>query len=517
MKQSITLCVIIYLFLFACSGEIPGNAVLQDRQVVLYPDYTNTVIPWNIAPMNFNIREEADGYLTVLYSSKGQKHLVSGKKVQFPMKHWKKLLEENKGDTLCLDVYLKKDRQWLKFPVIKNRIAPEAIDPYIAYRLIEPSYVTYEKLSIRQRELNGFEEKVIFSNQPLAGKGDRQGQCINCHSFRNYNRTGDMQFHVREQFGGTVIVSGDSVKKVNLKTEHTLSAGVYPSWHPVKNLIAYSTNITGQNFHTLDRQKVEVMDAESDLILYDIDKNEVSIIAGDTAQLETFPAWSNDGKYLYYASASCPDGIGRADKQLYSQRYMDFHYNICRKTFNPETQEFAATDTVFDASAYGKSATFPRESPDGRYLLFTMGDYGNFHIWHKSSDLYLLDMETRTLTDLKEVNSPEVESYHSWSSNGRWIIFSSRRDDGSYTRLYIAYFKDGEAFKPFVLPQRNPDFYGELFLSYNIPEFMTEAVTVPATALAKAIKKEAKPALFNGKQKTRQTKPDSSDNENFYE
>jgi hypothetical protein len=515
--KSPSICAFVALgCLLSCSENIPDNAVLLNTNVVVYPDYTNLSLPCNIAPLNFKIVEEADKYLAVTYAAKGEKIIVPDKKVQYSVKQWKKLLDANKGDTLFTDIYLKKDKQWLKYPTIKNYIAPEAIDRYLSYRLIEPSYVTYEQLTINQRDLTEFEEKIIFSNQPLSGRGDNQGQCINCHSFRKYNQNGDMQFHVRQYLGGTVIVQGDSVKKVHLKTEHTLSAGVYPSWHPTLNLIAYSINNTGQNFHTLDHEKVEVMDTESDLILYDIDKNEVSMIANDPAQLETFPSWSADGKYLYYVSAAYPEGLNKDSRELYLQ-YDKFHYNIYRKAFNSETREFFRTDTIFEASEYGKSATFPRESPDGRYLLFTLGDYGNFHIWHKSADLYLMDLETQTVRALSEVNSPDAESYHSWSSNGRWMIFSSRRDDGSYTRPYIAYFKNGKSSKPFILPQHDPDFYTAFFKSYNIPEFMTEEVKISPQKLANTIKKDAQKVIFNNRQKSQvlETKPKESGN--FYE
>jgi dipeptidyl aminopeptidase/acylaminoacyl peptidase len=197
-------------------------------------------------------------------------------------------------------------------------------------------------------------------------------------------------------------------------------------------------------------------------------------------------------------------------------KYEDFHYNIYRKTFDIKSHQFTATDTLFDAAAYKKSATFPRESPDGKYLLFTLGNFGNFHIWHKSSDLYLLNLETGAIDPLKMLNSPDVESYHSWSSNGRWIIFSSRRDDGSYTRPYIAYFKDGKASKPFILPQHDPDFYGNFFKSYNIPEFMVAPVTVSERKLANAIKKEATKAQFNNNENNPTAKQQGDEKDNFY-
>ena len=89
------------------------------------------------------------------------------------------------------------------------------------------------------------------------------------------------------------------------------------------------------------------------------------------------------------------------------------------------------------------------------------------------------------------MNSPDVESYHSWSSNGRWIIFSSRRDDGSYTRLYIAYFdRNGKARKPFRLPQATPDYDDNRMKSYNIPEFMARPVSISKKELEDAIQGE---------------------------
>jgi dipeptidyl aminopeptidase/acylaminoacyl peptidase len=185
--------------------------------------------------------------------------------------------------------------------------------------------------------------------------------------------------------------------------------------------------------------------------------------------------------------------------------------------FDTETYEFTSTDTVFKASDYGRSATFPRISPDGRYLLFTLGSYGNFHIWHKNSDLYLLDMEKKTVSAMSELNSSSVESYHSWSSNGRWIVFSSRRDDGSYTRPYIAYFNGGMASKPFILPQKDPLFYDTFFKSYNIPEFMTEPVRISRRKLVHAINREAKQATFNQQGKESFLQPVREEQQNFYD
>ena len=296
------------------------------------------------------------------------------------------------------------------------------------------------------------------------------------------------------------LLSQSRAKRNNLKTDSTISAGVYPAWHPTHNFIAYSINDTGQSFHTKKNNKIEVQDLKSDLILYDIDQNEVSFIEHDTLEWEVFPAWAPDGKTLYYCSAHMEiQDFSQREREIID-RYKEFQYNIYRKPFDPETKTFGPSELVLDAKAMNKSATFPRVSPDGRYLLFAMGEYGCFHIWHKDADLYLLDLEKMELRNIKEVNSPDVESYHAWSSNGRWMLFTSRRDDGGYTHLYIAYFdKRGKAHKPFILPQRDPYFYNDYYKSYNVPEFMVEPVTITPQEFARYLDTDAQSVNFGGK------------------
>lgn len=482
-----------FLLLFSCTLNVPQEAEAVAKPPTLYPDYGGITIPYNIAPLNFCIEEDGDAFVSVVRSRKGEPLGAEGRKVQWNFKRWKKLLEENKGDTLFVDIYVKRAGKWLRYETLKNVVAPEEIDPYLSYRLIEPSYVFYENMSLNQRNLTNFEERVLFNNgRPVE---EERGKCVNCHAYQNYNREGNMQFHIRGYKGGTLIATPAGVKKVHMKCAGNPADGVYPAWHPSKPLIAYSTNKTRQHFHSKDLQKVEVIDLASGLMLYDVERNEVRSICDAPDELETFPAWSPDGNYLYYVSARYPDGEVLSGDSLFS-RYKEVRYDIYRKAFDAGSLAFTTTDTVFRASELHRSATFPRISPDGNYLLFTLGDYGTFHIWHKSSDLYLMDLQTQAVRPLTKANSEEVESYHSWSSNGAWIVFSSRRDDGSYTRPYICYFKNGQEGKPFIVPQASPDYYLSLFKSFNVPEFMVKPVDVSRKAWAEAAESRASQATY---------------------
>ena len=485
-----TLCL-----LASCTAKVPGHYTEVDKTPDIYPNYKSITIPYNIAPLNFVYTMEGDAFVTELQGD-GQALVTKGKEARWDIKEWHQFIEANKGKKIKINTYAKTAEGWVKYRTVMWTVAEEAIDPYISYRIIAPSYVTYEELSIRQRNLANFDESMIYNN--MLQCTDEDGQCINCHSYKNY-KTDNMQFHVRQHKGGTMLVTDGEVKKINLKTDSTISAGVYPAWHPTHNLIAYSINDTGQSFHTKNSNKIEVQDLKSDLILYDIDRNEVSFIEHDTLEWEVFPAWAPDGKMLYYNSAhyEIQNHAGREREII--DNYKSFHYNIYRKPFDPETKTFGPSELVLDADSLGKSATLPRISPDGRYLLFGMAEYGCFHIWHKDADLYLIDLKTNQLRNLREINSKDVESYHSWSSNGRWILFTSRRDDGGYTRLYIAYFdKSGRAHKPFILPQKDPYFYNDYYKSYNVPEYMIEPVTITPQEFARHIEQPVQSAVFKG-------------------
>ena len=473
---------------FSCQSSIPESFAGSSREAEIWPDYKDVTIPCNIAPLNFDIKDTAMRYLTVVSGDKGPSFEIEGRKIRIGLGRWRKLLEDNKGGKIHFKILEKSSSEgsWEELPEITVNIAEETVDGFVAYRLIAPTYGMAGGMSIIQRNLASFKEKEVFNNMM---DYDRDGgQCVNCHSFQAYG-TDRFQFHVRQKDGGTVILDNGKIRKTNLKRDGILSAGVYPSWHPTDNLIAYSVNSTYQNFFSTGGHKTEVIDNGSDLILYDVATDSVTPILNDSLQMETFPYWAPDGKTLFFCQASL-EGIGKSSGGRITNDYDKVHYNIMRIGFDPSSRKFSQPELVFDAASLGCSATFPRLSPDGRHLLFTMGDFGNFHIWHKESDLYMMDYPGGSIRRLENVNSSDTESYHSWSSDGRWIIFSSRREDGLYTRLYLAYFdKEGKAHKPFIIPRKDPSDYKDLYKSYNIPEFTRDPVRQGPKQFLKVVRK----------------------------
>ena len=488
------------LLLSSCVNhpDVPSSSKETKSLPAIFPDYCDVTVPCNIAPLNFMLpADEYEACVARLSTPDGQQQTYgSGVKVQIPEEEWHAMLDASKGKSIKVEVWGQKEGEWLSFTPFEIHVAAEPIDEYLSYRLIEPSYVAWTFMEIDQRNLTSFEETQIFNNE-ITMNDKTIGQCINCHSYQNY-KTDNMLFHVRLSNPGTVIVNDGKVSRVNLKRDYTISGGVYPAWHPTAKLIAFSTNKTRQAFHTANPNKIEVYDLASDMILYDVETDSVSVVSADSTLLEVYPTWSPDGKYLYYCkSVPLPEEMQGQDIRT---TYAKIQYNLYRRSFDLATHGFGEEELVYDAASSDKSVTLPRLSPDGRYLLFALGQYGCFHSRHHDADIVCIPMEqytgtglnaeTATPVDLTLVNSAGYsDSYPSWSSNGHWIMLASRRDDDNYSRVYFAYFNNGKVGKAFLLPQEDPELHVTLLKSYNRPEFMVEPVKISVEEFSRVFDK----------------------------
>jgi len=468
------------LFTLSCSKHpsLPSSYIQTDEELTIYPDYKGVTVPPNIAPLNFMVDSVEDVVANIaIADGQGSKNYGGeANKVQIDEREWHEMLASARGKSLSVTVYTKSEGKWKAYKPFAINVAEEEIDPYISYRVLPPTFVGFDELAIRQRNLTNFEETDIYNNRQISQ--GLEGQCINCHSYQNYG-TSNMMFHMRLQKPGTMIVSDGELIFVNLKADGMISAAAYNSWHPSLPIIAFSTDHTMQSFHTRDVTKVEVMESASDLVIYDVKQNRVQIVLNDSCDFELFPSWSPDGKWLYYCSARYEYMGGFEDTTELLEQYRKLQYNLYRLSFDAETMTFGEPELVYDAVSKNRSAVQPRVSQDGRYVLFAEGPWGLFHIWHPSAEIHILDLQTGKLLNTQTINSSLPESYPSFSSNDRWILFESRRDDGNYTRNFFAYFdKKGRLHKPFEVPAADPEYFRLLLRSWSRPEFMKEPVRI---------------------------------------
>jgi hypothetical protein len=182
--------------LAACTPGGWQDASPAAEAPALYPDYTDIVIPCNIAPLNFNVLNPADACVAVLSGPDG-KLVLRGPEIRIPEKAWRRLTASARGSALQGTVYVRRDGKWLRLPDFRMEVSADDIDPYVTYRLIEPGYSSYGNLVLRQRDLTSFRERDLYNNQLISGRVEQQ--CINCHSFQNYG-TDNFQFHARRPF-----------------------------------------------------------------------------------------------------------------------------------------------------------------------------------------------------------------------------------------------------------------------------------------------------------------------------
>jgi len=474
------------LFIIILRTGVPSNFKNSTTPAAIFPDYTNISIPVNMAPLNFKINDGASKTIAVFSNGEMKFNVKSdNSKIEIPISKWKKLLKKSAGKSISINIYSKTaGTQWVKYPTISNRVEVDEIDNYMVFRSISAGYILWEKMGIYQRNLTNFDQSPILLNS------ETNENCMSCHTFCK-NDPSKMVLHLRSKPGGTLISNNGEIKLVDLKTNYTMSAGVYPSWHPDGKKIAFSVNLIKQKFHSADKKEINVYDIASDIIVYDIEKNIVTTSPKlSTGSLENLPVWSPDGEYLYYISAPKFDKTAPAS---------DAMYDLLRIKYNTATGQWGNVDTLLSTKNTGKSISFPEISPDGKHLVFCMADYGYFTIFHQSSDLYIMNLDNFSYSKLA-VNSESIESFHSWSSNGKWLSFVSKRLDGLYSQVYFSQIDEkGNASKPFILPQKDPDFYSTYALNYNRPEFIKDKVSVESYKLAEKAFSKAIKAQFDPK------------------
>jgi len=472
-------------------GRTPDvtRATVLDRPPRIDPDYTSIVIPANIAPLNFRINEDGRDYVVRISSdttSPLELHCPDGT-CRIGVKAWRNMLRSNRGGQLYYDVYARReDGTWVEFQQITNTVAKEPIDSYIVYRLLLPNKLLSTVKGIFQRNLETYERS------PLVTLRDGTFTCFNCHTFHDHNPDRFL-FHVRGKHPGMMLVMDGKARKVNTKQLPMFRPLAYASWHPDGVHVAATLNqFLGHTPASEELYYFEAVEKRGDLVVYDSENNTISTTKEvfENEYIETHPCWSPDGRYIYFVRC-------RDKPMLVPEDVTAFRFDLMRISYDTATDTWGSPEMVMAYSSLGTSCAFPRPSPCGRYILHILADRTTYPIHQRSSDVYMLDLESKEYRRLDDVNSDLSESYPRWSSNGRWFSFVSNRRDGMSALPYFAYFDtQGQTHKAFVIPEEDPAYYDTFIDTYNVVEMVKSKVDVAPFKLARAMQGPAEEAVF---------------------
>jgi len=219
------------------------------------------------------------------------------------------------------------------------------------------------------------------------------------------------------------------------------------------------------------------------LVVYDTVTGTYTPLRGadDPEYVQSNPTWSPDGKSIVFARTKVyqKGGVADAKKILLDQNDVPefiedkepFKFDLYRVPFNEGRGGKA--EPIEGASHNGMSNFFAKFSPDGKWIVFCKAE--NYMLLMPDSELYIIPAEGGEARRLR-ANTPLMNSWHSFSSNGRWLVFSSKAFT-PYTQLFLTHIdEEGRSTPPVVL-----DRFTETDRAANIPEF----VPLPADSIAK--------------------------------
>lgn len=190
--------------------------------------------------------------------------------------------------------------------------------------------------------------------------------------------------------------------------------------------------------------------------------------ADDPRYVHTNATWSPDGKYLVFARADARDSYGPGSQQAeYANdpREHQIQYDLYRIPFNDG--QGGVAEPIAGASANGMSNSFPKISPDGRWLVFVKARNGL--LMRPDSELWIVPVEGGTARRMA-ANTARMNSWHSFSPNGRWLVFSSK-SRSPYTQMFLTHIDEDGQDSPAILVENST----AANRAVNIPEFVNIA------------------------------------------
>ncbi len=473
---------------FAFKSGLFGFIQSKDLKI-LYP-YNETVFPKDMAPPAFAWEDDdlqEKNWQITLKTDQSKiifKTEVSEKFWRPPTEVWDSIIgsrNENYVVTIRKKTFLSNVQASRTFS-----ISNDPVDASIFYRSVPlPFKFARENMKKIKWCLGDVSSEskphVVLENLPV---------CANCHSFSNDGKTIAMDVDAIDDKGAYVISSFEN--NTNFASDSIMT---WSKFQPGKFTYGLLSQISPDGRYVIstlndceifvDRKDLEYSQLffpfKGILVVYDRKKKRYSELYGanDTMFVHSNPTWTPDGKNILFTRAKAKhyneSGIhnGSVPKSQDLSRYKKFEnsyltrdslfkFDIYIIPFN--NGKGGKAEPIAGASNNGLSNYFPKVSPDGKWLMFCQAE--SFMLLQKDSKLAIVPLSGGKTRILK-CNSENMNSWHSWSPNSKWVIYSSKAL-GPYTQLFLTHINaDGTDTPPVYLDKFSFPQYAN-----NIPEFV---------------------------------------------
>ncbi len=326
----------------------------------------------------------------------------------------------------------------------------------------------------------------VTSNQPPKTLLTDMKVCGNCHSFTADGKTLAMDVDYGNDKGSyviaeikptTVLSQKDVISWSNYKRdEGDLTFGLLSQISPdgrhvISTVKDRSVFLPTEDLHYSQR----FFPIKGILAVYDRQAKTFASLPGgnDPAWVQSNPNWSPDGKTILFSRATAHElkALKEHDKVLLQREEAKeffeggrtLRFDICRVGFN--RGQGGKAELIPGASANNKSNYFPRFSPDGKWIVFCQAN--SFMLLRPDSTLYIMPATGGKSRKMRCNLDGKMNSWHSFSPNGRWLVFSSKAR-GPYTQLWLTHIDPDGNDTPAVLLEH----FTDADRAANIPEFV---------------------------------------------
>ncbi|MCC7174271.1 MAG: tetratricopeptide repeat protein [Bryobacterales bacterium] len=303
--------------------------------------------------------------------------------------------------------------------------------------------------------------------------------CTNCHSFSRDGKTLGMDLDGPENEKGTYAIATVS-PRMTIRNEDVITWNSFSGKTPGSSTIGFLSQMSPDGRYAVSTVNEEVYvsnfkdyrflqvfyPTRGILAWYDRSTQEIKPLPGadDPRYVHTDAVWSPDGKYLVFARAEAKDAYtpGKPMAEYPNDpNETPIQYDLYRIPFNKGRGGRA--EPIRGASANGMSNSFPKISPDGRWIVYVQARNGQ--LLRPDGQLYIVPASGGEARRMR-ANTPLMNSWHSFSPNGRWLVFSSK-SRSPYTQMFLTYIDEDGNDSPAVLVENATD----PERAVNLPEF----------------------------------------------